>query len=218
MKSLTLFATLVFFSIAPLLANGGGYLQGIKSTGPFRPVNVDSVQMVSEKLDIELQRDAAVVNITYALHNPGKAVKVEMGFPCSVVATPKSYDVDYTKLPTTLPQLEGFSLLADGEPVKSELMKDHATLPVDELVNRHGNPYGKSILTGWQLVKLPFKAEQTRMVKVSYRNPYYRETSSISDNSDVSAPSHALSVFRCGTVGRSHSHGRGDHPCHRLGS
>jgi hypothetical protein len=189
MKTLTLSAALALVSSAPLFANGGGYLQGVKSTGPFRPVNVDNVQMVSEKLDIELQQDAAVVNITYALHNPGKAVKVEMGFPCSVVVTPKSFEFDPQTLPKSLPQLEGFSLVADGEPVKSELVKDHATLPVDELVNRHGNPYGKSILTGWQLVKLPFKAEQTRMVKVSYRNPYYRETSSISDNSDVSAPS-----------------------------
>jgi hypothetical protein len=189
MKTLTLSAALALVITAPLFANGGGYLEGVKSTGPFRPVNVDSVQMVSEKLDIELQRDAAVVSITYALHNPGKAVKVEMGFPCSVVVTPKSYDVDYTNLPKSLPQLEGFTLLADGEPVKAELVKDHAALPVDELVNRHGNPYGKSILSGWQVVKLPFKAEQTRMVKVSYSNPYFRETDSVSNNSDVSAPS-----------------------------
>lgn len=189
MKTLTLSAVLTLVSIAPLCANGGGYLQGVKSTGPFRPVNVDSVQMVSEKLDIELRKDAAVVSITYALHNPGKAVKVEMGFPCSVVVTPKSYDVDFTNLPKSLPQLEGFSLLADGEPVKSELMRDHATLPVDELLNRHGNPYGKSILTGWQVGKLPFKTQQTRMVKVSYRNPYFREVDSVSNNVDVSAPS-----------------------------
>ncbi len=190
MKTLTLSAALALVITAPLLANGGGYIEGVKSTGPFRPVNVDSVQMVSEELDIELQRDAAVVNITYALHNPGKAVKVEMGFPCSVVVTPRSYDVDFTNPPKTLPQLQGFSLLADGEPVKSELMQDHATLPgatpADPAVDAF---YGKAILTGWQVVKLPFKARQTRRVQVSYRNPYFRQTDSISDNSDVSAPS-----------------------------
>lgn len=189
MKTPALLSLLALVSTTPLFANGGGYIEGIKSTGPFRPVNVDSVEMVSEKLDIELQKDAAVVSITYALHNPGKAVKVEMGFPCSVVVTPKSYDADFSNPPKNLPQLEGFSLLADGEPVKSELMKDHATLPGSEREDPAVVPYANAILTGWQVVKLPFKAEQTRMVKVIYRNPYYRETDSVSNNSDVSAPS-----------------------------
>ena len=65
-------------------ANGGGYKTGIQSTGPFRPVNVDSVEMVSEILDIELKRDAALISIVYQLHNPGAALDVEMGFPCAV--------------------------------------------------------------------------------------------------------------------------------------
>jgi len=189
MKTPALFSLLTVASTAQLFANGGGYIEGIRSTGPFRPINVESVQMVSEKLDIELQKDAAVVNITYALHNPGKAVKVEIGFPCSVVVTPKSYEADFANPPKTLPQLEGFSLLADGEPVKSELMKDYATLPGSKPEGPAVDPFANAILTGWQAVKLPFKAEQTRLVKVSYRNPYYRETNSVSDNSDVSAPS-----------------------------
>ena len=79
---LVLYALLATTSL--LSANGGGYITGIKSTGPFRPVNVDSVEMQSEKLDIELKQDAAVISIVYQLHNPGAAVEVEMGFPCAV--------------------------------------------------------------------------------------------------------------------------------------
>lgn len=180
----------LFATSLPLFANGGGYLKGIHSTGPFRPVNVDSVEMQSEKLDIELKQDAAVVSITYQLHNPGKAVIVEMGFPCSVVVKPK-YDKEYKPIPiTSLPQLEGFSLKADGEAVASKLVKDHATLPAGPPGPKQEEvDYEERVLTGWQVVKVPFSARQTRTVSVSYRNPYYREASSVSDNEDLSAPS-----------------------------
>jgi hypothetical protein len=170
------------------LANGGGYLTGIKSTGPFRPVNVDSVEMVSEKLDIELRKDTAVVNITYVLHNPGKAVKVEMGFPCSVaVQIPPVGDGDSRA--AVLPQLQEFRLEADGKPVDSKLMKDHALLSQGETAAGHDGMFLSSVLTGWQVVKLPFAAQQTRLVKVSYLNPYYVSVRSVSDNSESSAPS-----------------------------
>ena len=190
MKTRRLLPAFFVLSTAPLLANGGGYLQGIKSTGPFRPVNVDSVEMVSEKLDIELKEDAAVVSIIYQLHNPGKAVKVEMGFPCAV-AMPLKFENGKPPQPPTspLPQLESFSLTADGAAVKSELMKDHTKLPGNGPLKEEESAYDGCVITGWQVVKLPFAAGQTRTVSVKYRNPYYRETYSISNNSDISAPS-----------------------------
>lgn len=189
MNSLPLLPAAFVLTTAPLLANGGGYLQGVKSTGPFRPVNVDSVEMVSEKLDIELQREAAVVSITYQLHNPGKAVKVEMGFPCSVAVQHQRDDDGKVLGSPPLPQLESFSLKADGDTVKSELMKDHANLPGDGPVKPEEDFYAERVITGWQVVKLPFAAGQTRTVSVKYRNPWYRSTDSVSNNSDVSAPS-----------------------------
>ncbi len=180
----------LFATSVPVFANGGGYLEGVKSTGPFRPVNVDNVEMQSEKLDIELKQDAALVSITYQLHNPGKAVTVEMGFPCSVVVKPKT-DKEGNQLPvTSLPQLEGFALKADGESVESKLVKDHAKLPAGPAGPKPEEvDYEERVLTGWQVVKVPFTAGQTRMVTVKYRNPYYREANSISDNEDISAPS-----------------------------
>ena len=189
MKTRRLLPAFFVLSTAPLLANGGGYLQGIKSTGPFRPVNVDSVEMVSEKLDIELQREAAVVSITYQLHNPGKAVKVEMGFPCSVAVLHQRDNDGKVLGPPPLPQLESFSLKADGVAIKSELMKDHAKLPGDGPVKPEEDFYAERVITGWQVVKLPFAAGQTRTVSVKYRNPWFRSTDSVSNNSDVSAPS-----------------------------
>jgi hypothetical protein len=165
------------------LANGGGFLEGVKSTGPFRPVNVDSVEMVSEKLDIELQEDSALVSITYQLHNPGKAVKVKMGFPCSVVMR-DTHTKEGESAKPALPELEEFTLAADGRAVEAKAVKDEAKLP-------GAGPYesmGSRLITGWQVVEVPFSKNQTRTVTVRYRNPYYREIWSISGNSDASAP------------------------------
>ncbi len=184
------FAPLLFLASAlSLFANGGGYLQGMKSTGPFRPVNVENVAMVSEKLDIELKEDAADVSITYHLQNPGKEVTVEMGFPCSVVVR-KKWDPEYKKqLPPVLPQLEGFSLKADGEAVESKLVKDHAVLPGTPPLKKEEDVYMENVVTGWQVVKLPFAAGQTRVITVKYSNPYYREAETLSRNESISAPS-----------------------------
>src|SRR5436190_24173631 len=117
MKPFVFPVALLATATATALANGGGYITGVQSTGPFRPVNVDSVEMVSEKLDIELKQDAAIVSIVYQLHNPGAAVEVEMGFPCAVALEMKKAVDKHSPRPVSLPQLESFTLTADGKPV-----------------------------------------------------------------------------------------------------
>lgn len=168
-----------------VFANGGGYLTGIKSTGPFRPVNVDNVEMLSEKLDIELKRDAALISITYQLRNPGDAVKVEMGFPCAVAVKTDLDDKGHEIPVNSIPQLEGFTLTADGSRVASKLVKDLAKPGANEAPEAE---IESSIITGWQVVKLPFAAGQTRTVSVTYRNPWFRNVFYLSDNVSRSAP------------------------------
>ena len=170
------------------LANGGGFLEGVKSTGPFRPVNVQQVQMFSENLDIELQEDAARVNITYVLHNPGKAVTVEMGFPCSVSVRDPQASRPNQPAPA-LPQLKDFTLTADDKPLSAKLMQDHAVLSRDKSANDTESEFFTRVVTGWQVVKLPFSASQTRLVRVSYSNPWFRRVRTVSDDSYTSAPS-----------------------------
>jgi hypothetical protein len=189
MKTNVLIPLLAVAATSPLFANGGGYIAGVKSTGPFRPVNVENVEMVSEKLNIELQGKSALVSIVYELKNPGKAVTVEMGFPCSVAMKVDRDDNGKVIKTPPLPQLEGFSLTADGAAVKSELMKDHAKLPGDAPENKVDEWYSERIVTGWQVVKVPFAAGQTRTVAVKYRNPYFSQVDSMSNKVDTSAPS-----------------------------
>jgi hypothetical protein len=182
MKVLCLLPVLAVLLPLSASANGGGYTLGIHSTGPFRPVAVDQVEMQSEKLDIELRQEGAVISITYQLHNPGPAVKVEMGFPCSVSS---GFDDAFRagdRKPQPLVQLERFSLTADGKPLKANLVEDGAVFPVSTA------PVGRSapMLTGWQVVKLPFAAGQTRTVTVSYLNPWHQSVFYISNNTNTS--------------------------------
>src|SRR5687767_9484488 len=72
----------------PLLGNGGGYVKGLASSGAFKPLNIEQVQMLSEKLEIDLHIEHAEIRIEYVLHNPGSKVTVEAGFPSAVPADP----------------------------------------------------------------------------------------------------------------------------------
>jgi hypothetical protein len=180
---LPVLAVLLPFSAS---ANGGGYTVGIHSTGPFRPVAVDQVEMQSEKLDIELRQEGAVISIVYQLRNPGPAVKVEMGFPCSVsLGLDDAFDIKAPKKARPPVQLERFSLKADGKPLKARLVEDGAVFPVSTVGAAGGSA---PMLTGWQVVKLPFAAGQTRTVSVSYLNPWHQNVDYISDNQYTTPP------------------------------
>jgi len=180
MKAVCLLPVLAVLLPVSSLANGGGYTRGIHSTGPFRPVAVDQVEMQSEKLDIELRQEGALISIVYQLHNPGPAVKVEMGFPCSVTTAAGEAVVAGQERPQ--PQLERFTLAADGKPLKVKMVEDGTVFPAGTA--------GRSapILTGWQVVKLPFAAGQTRTVAGSYLNPWHKEVGYISKNQSTSPP------------------------------
>eukprot|EP01031_Cornospumella_fuschlensis_P000114 gene114-135_t len=116
MKKLLIF--LVGFTAASVWANGGGYVRGVKSMGAFQPVGVDQVAMVKENLEIDLHIEYADVRIEYELHNPGKAVKIEAGFPSAVGVETQYDEANPDKPKFTKPKLEKFSLKADGKELK----------------------------------------------------------------------------------------------------
>lgn len=158
-------------------ANGGGYSKGVVSTSAFQPIGVDQVEMLSELLEINLHIEYADIRIEYVLHNPGKKVTVECGFP----AVTEENNM-FAPPPTTAPKprlLEGFTLIADGKTIPAKLREDEAGIP---------GHTGRQI-ESWHVVKIPFAAGQTRHVQVSYRNPYHISFFSVSDDWSRSAPS-----------------------------
>ena len=167
----------LFVVVGNLRANGGGYAKGVSSTSAFQPLNVDQVEMVSELLEINLHIEYADVQVEYVLHNPGKKVTVECGFP-AVFPTPTMF----VPLPPggELPEpkaLENFRFEADGKEIKAIVRRDDGKLGT-----------GDFTLASWHVVKIPFAAGQTRRVKASYRNPYHQDIHSVSEDWSEGSP------------------------------
>jgi hypothetical protein len=173
---------LYVLAAADLHANGGGYSKGVISTSAFQPIGVDQVEMLSERLEIDLHIEHADIRIEYVLHNPGKKVTVECGFP----AATSNYNmfVPQEQLAARKPEmLEDLSLTADNEPLKVSILEDNARLNGGV---RREKPLS---IVSWHVVKIPFAAGQTRKISVRYRNPYHCQTVSVSDDSTAYAPS-----------------------------
>lgn len=183
---LVLGAGLVALQFAtPLFGNGGGYVKGLASSGAFKPLNIEQVQMLSEKLDIDLHIEHAEIRIEYVLHNPGPKSTVEAGFP-SAVAVDSYGEVDAD--PLTMKQLaaklplEDFELKADGKPVKTTIKSDDLKLDSVESIPSDGEGGGIKV-KAWHVFKLDFAQGQTRKVTVKYRNPYFGSYDYVSDDS-----------------------------------
>ncbi|MFN7564525.1 MAG: hypothetical protein ACK5TH_22325, partial [Prosthecobacter sp.] len=122
--------TLLFLTCAAaadLLANGGGYSKGIVSTSAFQPIGVDQVEMLSERLEIDLHIEYADIRIEYVLHNPGKKITVECGFPAA--ASNFNMFVPQAQTVHRKPEmLEDFQISADDDKLKVSILPDDAKL------------------------------------------------------------------------------------------
>lgn len=186
MKLLPLLPLACAFAVGNLHANGGGYSKGTVSTSAFRPIGVDQVEMISERLEIDLHMEYADIRVEYVLHNPGKKVMVECGFPAvrstdSSLMEPPGLKEEAKARPE---MLENFGISADGKDLKVSILADSARL-------RGGGDgtTGVSELTSWHVVKIPFVEGQTRIIKASYRNPYHSNIQYVSDDSFEGSPS-----------------------------
>jgi hypothetical protein len=182
--SFSVIVLLAMAGVCPLWANGGGYVKGLVSSGAFKPLGIEQVQMLTEKLDIDLHIEYADVSIEYVLHNPGPKVTVEAGFPSAVAVYPYG-EVDepgmtMKQVASKLP-LENFELKADGKPVKVTVQSDDLKLESVEQIPSDGEGGGIKV-KAWHVFKLDFDKGQTRRVTVKYRNPYFATYDYISDD------------------------------------
>lgn len=167
---------LLTWAMVPIsaLANGGGYSAGVVSTAAFQPIGVDQVEMVSERLEIDLHIEYADIRIEYVFHNPGKRVNVEAGFPAAIVVpTTPSPNGQPSPLPT--PELSGFLVKMDGNEIRHEARGENLTLESPGL-------FFSRKVTSWHIVNLSFSEDETRTVQVSYRNPYHFSSSGASSS------------------------------------
>lgn len=177
------FIAAAFSLVGHVSANGGGYVTGLKSTGAFKPLGIEQVEMLSEKLDIDLYIEHADVRIEYVLHNPGPKVTVEAGFP-SATAWDR-YPTPDAPAPTKdemnrVAMLRDFQLKADGKEIRAAVRHDALKLlSIDDA----DTPLTEgATVNAWHVFKLDFAQGQTRRIEVRYRNPYHCSYSSVSDD------------------------------------
>jgi len=195
MKLLLLLLAVTFPSLA--LANAGGYLGGNKSNGAlgaFHAENAGEIEMQTEDLRIDLHIESGHVEVEYTLHNPGKAITAEVGFPC-VALQPKDSEVEAK--PGETPPLRSFSAELDGKKLDFRVVAEPAA-PVDFAQN--------SVVAGrvrsvpyWYTFKLPFKEGQSRTLRVRYDTRYYVSETSVSEDV-VTAPETLTYLFSTAAV------------------
>ena len=179
------------------LANGGGYAFGVDFTGtvaPFQPSGAQHVQIMEEKLDIELRRTDALVVVRYTMKNSsGRAVRVRFGFPVEAQSdweedAPQPGDpgyADYTtrKRKESFQQLHDYTVVANGVRVGAELV-------LEPFASGKVKPFPGSDalkkIAAWMVSEVTFPPLHPVSLEIRYRADYVGEATSVS--SDVSWP------------------------------
>lgn len=187
MRALFLSASLALVS-ASAFANGGGYVYGSPSNGAlagFQPKNAQQIEMQTEDLQIDLHLEFGRVIVEYTLHNPGKAVTAEIGFPCKAAIELEENENGKMVEGTVTPPLRDFLANLDGERLEVRVARAKTTSkdqPAPEIRGATGPirhvPY-------WYTFKLDFAANQTRKLRVSYDTDYYGYMGSVSEDSQT---------------------------------
>ncbi|MEZ0275680.1 MAG: hypothetical protein ACAH88_12310 [Roseimicrobium sp.] len=172
---------LSWFAPLTLLANGGGYTKGLASTGAFKPFGIEQVEMVSERLEIDLHIEYAEVRIEYVLHNPGPKITAEAGFPSSVERKRWMMGLPETSVKDELHKLENLELTVDGEPMSLKVAPDDLDLKKDNSPSYQAESPSMTI-KAWHVFKIDFARGQTRRVTVKYRHPYADEVTYVTQD------------------------------------
>ncbi len=183
MRKLLLVASLAATQTA--WGNGGGYVYGSPSNGAlglFQPKNAQQVEMQTEDLQIDLHLEFGRVQVEYTLHNPGKAVTAEIGFPCKAAVELSEGEDGKISEGEVTPPLRDFVAHLDGERVEVRVIRDKVgrkDLPAPDVRGETGPlrhvPY-------WYTFKLDFAANQTRKLRVTYDTDYYGYMGGVSDD------------------------------------
>ncbi len=175
-------------------ANGGGYEFGVTFTGsvaPFQAHGTKNVQILEEKLDVDLRRTDAVVVVRYMMKNVADApVSVRFGFPVEAVKEGGDWEQEGAEPPSGLEalrqamqQLKGYTVTANGAPVKAELtLEPFATGQVKPFP---GSEALKGI-AGWMVSELTFPVGEPIALEIHYAVDHRGEDSWVSDDMHAS--------------------------------
>jgi hypothetical protein len=175
-------------------ANGGGYAFGVQFTGsvaPFQASGTEQVRILEEKLEVDLRRTAAVVTVRYTMRNlASEPVRVRFGFPVETTSQDDFMgeeeqpgeslsDARRRDLRASIKLLEGYTVTADGKPVKAEFQ-------VEPFATGKVKPFsGSEVLkgiAGWMVSEVTYPAGQPLTLEINYSAPYAREGHTATDD------------------------------------
>lgn len=172
------------------LANGGGYAFGVKFTGslaPFQAFGTERVQILEEKLDVDLRRTDASVVVRYTMRNVADSpVRVQFGFPVEAIREDAFEDEEADRgeaspkgLLGAIQQLKGYAVTAGGQPVGSKFeVEPFATGKVKPFP---GSEALKGI-AGWMVSTVTFPARTPVAIEIRYAADYVGDSRFVSDD------------------------------------
>jgi hypothetical protein len=200
MRKLLLAALLITSGTA--FGNGGGYVYGTASNGAlalFQPKNAQQIEMQTEDLQIDLHLEFGRVVVEYTLHNPGKAVTAEIGFPCKATTDLIEDENGKMKEGETAPPLRDFTAKLDGDRLAVKVVRDKAGQKDFPPPPLRGEATAYRHVPYWYTFKLSFAPGQTRKLRVSYDTSYHAFMGSVSEDSETT-PETLTYLFSTATV------------------
>ena len=184
------FIVVFLLSCCAVLANGGGYHYGVKFTGaiaPFTSEGTEQVQILDEKLDIQLHAEHAVVNVRYIMQNvSGKKAKVKFGFPVEQVVN--QWDFQPVEELEKKAALRGqklshycrdYSIQKDGKKLAASYLSE--PFSQGKVKKFEGSDVLEGI-EGWMVSSMKLKVDEKTIVEISYVSDYDLAAYYVSDD------------------------------------
>jgi hypothetical protein len=163
MKKIMIILSFLFFP-SLLLANGSPInLSEVYGTGNIEMMKKKNITLEEETLSVVIDGDFADVKVEYKFKNNGKADTVAYGFPID-----RYYEGE------AVPNLSEKSLINFKIEDSSGFLKffEFISKTEEEVVDLGFDNYGKR-LREWFISEIPFKENETKIVKISYRVKSY---------------------------------------------
>ncbi|MBN1499162.1 MAG: hypothetical protein JW982_03325 [Spirochaetes bacterium] len=160
-----LFVILNILVFAPILlfGNGAYFGEGNIGTGQLELMKSENVQIIKEKLNINLCKGYAEVIIEYDMKNSGPADAIKIGYPAIIHDSPQA----------SKQEIEEYSISDNERELKFQYIRTNQKLewlkiPVyDWLTNDE-----RGIKLNWYVSKIDFKENEIKKIKISFISNY----------------------------------------------
>jgi len=154
------------FAALPVFGNGGSFnASAVYRTGNLVPMEKRLISLEKERLNIRIEEDDAMVEVTYTLVNTGPSDSVTFGFPIDVATpetfnAPNGYDYVFSNSLRDFAVTDGIKKLKVEKEIDKPLAKTDEPKGIDSKVK---------IVRRWSIVTLGFERGERKSLTVRYK-------------------------------------------------